>query len=150
MDAGEDRLTGNGRAKDVGELEGEIGSLRDEIDVLVAELDRRRHQAFGAVAAVRNARIPLILAGVAAGALFAWWVYAAIHERRDARRPVVKLRRLRAAVARAIDDPERVAAGDPTMKQKVAARLLTTAGTALITAGAKALLNRRPVSSAAT
>src|SRR5688500_17715245 len=142
MDEREDRV--NGHEPDVADLEEEIETLRDEIDVLVSELDRRRHQAFGAVAAVRNNKLPLIAGGLAAGALLAWWIYSAIDERRDAKRTITKLHKLRLAVARAIADPDRVAAGDPTMPQKVAGKLITTAGTAAIAAFAKMLFDRAP------
>jgi len=145
MDPREDRVNGEAAAtKDVGEIESEIESLRDEIDRLVSELDRRRHEAFGAVAAIRTNPLPLVLGGIALGGLAAWWVYSTVQARRDAGRFWTKARKLRTAIARAIDDPDRVAAGDPTFLQQVATRLLTTAGTAVVTAMLKLVLDRVP------
>jgi len=114
------------------ELEGEISEIRGRLDHSLAELDRRRHEATdiklqirrhpGAVAAAGGV-VLLLLGGVA----YAIW---AAHHREQ---PMNKVKRLRLAVSRMIDEPQKVAKAEPTVPEKILAAASTVAMTALKT-----------------
>jgi hypothetical protein len=119
------------------EIEGEISDIRGRLDQSLAELDRRRHEATDvklqiqrhpAVVAAAGGVVLLLLGGVA----YAIW---AAH-RRD--QPVNKARRLRLAVSRMIDQPQKVAKPEPTVPEKI----LAAAGTAAATILTKKLIER--------
>ncbi|TMB32014.1 MAG: hypothetical protein E6J61_08340 [Deltaproteobacteria bacterium] len=110
------------------ELEGEISEIRGRLDHSLAELDRRRHEATdiklqirrhpGAVAAAGGV-VLLLLGGVA----YAIW---AAHRREQ---PMNKVKRLRLAVSRMIDEPQKVAKAEPTVPEKILAAASTVAAT---------------------
>ena len=110
------------------ELEGEISEIRGRLDHSLAELDRRRHEATdiklqirrhpGAVAAAGGV-VLLLLGGVA----YAIW---AAHHREQ---PMNKVKRLRLAVSRMIDEPQKVAKAEPTVPEKILAAAGTVAAT---------------------
>jgi len=110
------------------ELEGEISEIRGRLDHSLAELDRRRHEATdiklqirrhpGAVAAAGGV-VLLLLGGVA----YAIW---AAHRREQ---PMNKAKRLRLAVSRMIDEPQKVAKAEPTVPEKILAAASTVAAT---------------------
>ena len=113
------------------ELEGEISEIRGRLDHSLAELDRRRHEATdiklqirrhpGAVAAAGGV-VLLLLGGVA----YAIW---AAHRREQ---PMNKAKRLRLAVSRMIDEPQKVAKAEPTVPEKILAAAGTAAATILV------------------
>lgn len=90
-------------------LEADIERLRGELDAIVGELDRRRHEAFdvrlqvrrhpGVVATVGAAAVVLLISGVAA------WRSS----RRRQQSMLVRLHNLGRAVAILSEDPERLA-----------------------------------------
>ena len=110
------------------ELEGQISEIRGRLDHSLAELDRRRHEATdiklqirrhpGAVAAAGGV-VLLLLGGVA----YAIW---AAHRREQ---PMNKVKRLRLAVSRMIDEPQKVAKAEPTVPEKILAAASTVAAT---------------------
>jgi len=119
------------------ELEGEISEIRGRLDESLAELDRRRHEATDvklqirrhpAVVGAAGGVVLLLLGGVA----YAIW---AAHQRE---RPMNKARRLRLAISRMIDEPQKVAKAEPTVPEKILAAV-GTAAAAMIT---KRLLER--------
>ena len=119
------------------ELEGEISEIRGRLDHSLAELDRRRHEATdiklqirrhpGAVAAAGGV-VLLLLGGVA----YAIW---AAHRREQ---PMNKAKRLRLAVSRMIDEPQKVAKAEPTVPEKILGAVGVTVATIL----AKKLMER--------
>jgi len=119
------------------EIEGEITEIRGRLDQSLAELDRRRHEATdvklqirrhpGAVAAAGGV-VLLLLGGVA----YAIWAA----RKRD--EPINKAKRLRMAVSRMIDQPQKVAKPEPTVPEKI----LAAAGTAAATMITKKLIER--------
>jgi hypothetical protein len=126
--------------EDVGRVSGEIESLRGELGGLVAERDRRRHEAFDHRLQAR--RHPVLVAAVAAvAALAAGGLLAlAARTRREHRRPAVRAREARRALSRLLDHPDRVGA-EPSIGNKVA----TAVATLVATTVAKRLLDRKLV-----
>ena len=121
----------------VKELEEEVADLRDELSGLVAELDHRRHDALDVGLQVRRHAVGVGativgLLGAAAGVV---WLGTWRARRRD--RLTAKTSRLRQAVSRMIDQPERVAA-EPTALSKI----LTAAANAVIATALKKILER--------
>jgi hypothetical protein len=119
------------------EIEGEISEIRGRLDQSLAELDRRRHEATDvklqirrhpAVVAAAGGVVLLLLGGVA----YAIWAA----RRRE--QPINKAKRLRLAVSRMIDEPQKVAKGEPTVAEKV----LAAAGTAAATMLTKKIIER--------
>jgi hypothetical protein len=109
----------------------EIAATRDELDGLVAELDRRRHEvldvrrqlgrhAFGVVLTTLA-----LLTTAAATVSFGIW-----RQRRRARLPA-QATRLRHAIARMTEHPERVAA-EPTMVGKIVSAAASAAAATLV------------------
>lgn len=119
------------------QLETEIEALRDELEPLVAEVDRRRHELLDVKLQLRRHAWQIALAGAGVIAVTASLVWLGV--RRAPRRPSLLSRasRLREGVARMIDRPERVAA-DRTL----AGKMLTAAATAALSATAKKAVER--------
>jgi hypothetical protein len=118
-------------------IEGEISEIRGRLDQSLAELDRRRHEVTDvklqirrhpAAVAAASGVVLLLLGGVA----YAIW---AAHRREQ---PMNKAKRLRLAVSRMIDEPQKVAKGEPTVAEKI----LAGAGTAAATILTKKLIER--------
>jgi hypothetical protein len=122
---------------DVGRVAGEIDVLRDELGGLVAELDRRRHQALDLKYQV--SRHPLLVATVAtAAALLVGSVVAlVIRDARRHRRPTERARDVRDAVSRLVSRPREVAS-QPSISNK----LVTAVGVAIATTLVKRFLAR--------
>lgn len=98
-------------------LEREIGDVRENIGRLAGELDRRRHALFD----FRRHAVPLGIAAIAVAALAAGAIAFGISRRRRRATIGARLRRLRSAIGRASDNPERVAQPVPGMGRKIAA-----------------------------
>jgi hypothetical protein len=122
---------------EVGRVRAEIDTIREELGGLVHELDRRRHEAFDLGLQIR--KHPLLVAAVATtAALFIGGAIAVAHRaRRVQRRPTVRARETRRALARLFEHPKRVAA-DPSIAIKIG----TAVGVALATAVTKRLVDR--------
>ena len=122
----------------VGKVSGEIESLRGELGALVAELDRRRHEAFDLGLQAR--RHPVAVAVVAATLALAvgGLVALVVAGQRRRQRPTERLKETRRALARILDQPHRVGR-DPSIPRKVVAAAATAAAAAL----AKRLIQRQ-------
>jgi hypothetical protein len=109
-------------------LEGEITGLRGELGDLITELDRRRRELFDLRLQIH--RHPLAFGLAAAGLLLTagGLVALAVHRRQRRRAPLARARRLRTAVARMVERPDRVAMDEPSLGGK----LLGAAGGALV------------------
>ncbi|MHB1847070.1 MAG: hypothetical protein ACYCWW_19785 [Deltaproteobacteria bacterium] len=126
-----------GPTEEAAQLEGEIERVRGELDTLVTELDRRRHALTNLPLQLeRHWRLGLgalvaVLAAVGGG--IALWAFRG----RVRARPTAKLWRLRRALSRAIERPERVAR-EPTVPVK----LLVAAGSSVAQVAAGSLTRR--------
>jgi hypothetical protein len=131
MGEGADRVKNGSPDRVVSRVSGEIETLRGDLGSLVAELDRRRHEAFDLGLQVK--RHPAVLIAAAAGAaLLAGGLLAlAIRARRRQRRPRVRAREARRAIARLLDHPERVAR-EASAGRKIAAAVGSLVATTLV------------------
>jgi hypothetical protein len=122
---------------DVGRVSGEIDTLRNELGGLVAELDRRRHEAFDLRLQLRKHPLLAAAAATAAALVLGGALALAVHGRRERRRPAVRARETRRALARLFDHPDRVGS-EPSFANKVG----TAVAVAIATAVAKRLVDR--------
>ncbi len=131
MGEGADRVRNGSPYRVVNRVSGEIETLRGDLGSLVAELDRRRHEAFDI--GLQMKRHPVVVAAAAAGvALLAGGLLAlAIHSRRQRRRPAERARETRRALARLLDHPERIAR-QASAGQKIAAAVGSLVATTLV------------------
>jgi hypothetical protein len=131
MGEGADRVSANGKAEVPEVIEGRIGLLRHELGDLVAELDRRRHEATDIRLQIK--RHPLIAgaAAVTVAAAVGGIIGFAIWNARRRERPVERARRARRAVQRLMDDPDHMAR-EPSVTEKILAAAGTAAASILI------------------
>jgi hypothetical protein len=123
-------------SQEVATLEQEIEDIRRGLDDIVGELDRRRHELMDWRLQLRRHRTGvLLIAGVVLVSV-AGLVGLRVRRHRLRERPVSKVRRLRHAVARMIDDPDSVARPTP----KVGRRILAAAGSAAASALGKRMI----------
>jgi hypothetical protein len=139
MGEGADRVRNGSPRPDeaVGRVSGEIDMLRNELGGLVAELDRRRHEALDLGLQAR--RHPVLVATVAtvAALVVGAAIAVIVRGRRERRRPTVRARETRRALSRLFEHPDRVAA-EPSIANKLA----TAVGVAVASALAKRLVDR--------
>ena len=126
----------------VEDISREIDDLRSEMTPLLGELDRRRRELLDWRRQTREHALPVAAATAVLVLVAGWMVWSAIHERRARRRPVEKVRRLRQAISRMIDDPERVAAADPSGFRNMGLAMARTAGTTAASVIAKRAVER--------
>jgi hypothetical protein len=119
-------------------LELNVEMVRQRLDATIRELDRRRHDAFDIRYQIRRHALPVIGGVVALAASVAALTVWALRRRSDRRRLVPKLHRLRSAMGRMVDKPDRVARESPNVVRKIA----TAAGTTVATMLAKQLMRR--------
>jgi hypothetical protein len=125
MGEGADRVNGVADGA-VERVVGEIDSLRGELGGLVAELDRRRHEAFDVRLQLQRHPVTAAIAAAAAALVLGGVLAVAVHLRRERRRPSVRARQAKRALARLLDHPDRVAA-EPSVGNKVVTAVLTLA-----------------------
>jgi hypothetical protein len=138
MGEGADRVkNGSPSPGHVGRVASEIGVLRSELGGLVAELDRRRHEALDV--RLQVSRHPLTVAVIAtvSALVLGGAIAVVVRARRQQRRPTVRARQTRRALARLFEHPDRVAA-EPSIANKVATAVVVAVATAV----AKRLLDR--------
>ncbi|MFL5376273.1 MAG: hypothetical protein ACJ787_00060 [Myxococcales bacterium] len=133
MGEGADRMNGNGSHQ----IEGEIAEIRGRLDQSLAELDRRRHEATDVKLQIRRHPAAVAVAGGIVLLLLGGVGYA-IWAARQRERPVNKAKRLRLALSRMIDEPQKVAKAEPTVPEKI----LAAAGTAAATILTKKIIER--------
>jgi len=119
------------------ELGGEIAVVRYELDELLAEFDRRRHQLFDVRLQLRRHALGATLTTVAFVATAAAGVGLNVWRQRRRQRFTARAGRLRHTISRMTEHPERVA-GEPTISGKIIAAAASTAAAALV----KRLLER--------
>ena len=121
----------NGAGGDVGRVEGEIDALRGDLTGLVAELDRRRHEAFDVRLQLRRHPVAAAVAVAAAALVVGGALAVLLRTRRERRRPSVRARETRRALARLLDHPDRVAA-EPSLGARIATATLGIAASTLV------------------
>ena len=128
---------GSPREADVGRVAGEIDVLRTELGGLVAELDRRRHEAFDL--RLQASKHPVLVAAVATvTALVVGGVLALlVRDARQRRRPVARAREVRDALSRLVAHPREVAS-QPSISNKI----VTAIGVAVATTLVKRMVSR--------
>ena len=119
------------------QLEGEIAMLRDELGGLVAELDRRRHELTDVKLQAKRHALGATLTGVGLLASAAGFVWLGAWRARRRRTTMARIGRLREAVSRMVERPERVAT-EPSVPVKI----LTAAATAAVATAMKKVLER--------
>jgi hypothetical protein len=119
-------------------LELNVELVRRRLDATIRELDRRRQDAFDVKAQIRRHALPVIGGFVAFAAAVTAVAVWAIRRRLHSHRLVPRLQRLRSAVGRMVDKPDRVARENPNVVRKIA----TAAGTTAASMLAKKLMKR--------
>jgi hypothetical protein len=118
-------------------IEAEIIRRRGELTVLVAELNRRRHELTDVRLQLRRHAVGVIVIAFAAGAAAASSVAYGTWRARRRETILARSGRLREALGRMIDRPERVAA-EPTAMERIIGSAASAATAFLI----KAVLER--------
>jgi hypothetical protein len=131
-------LTGSDEREEPEELEREVEDIRENIDDIVTELDRRKDELFDWKLQAQKHKV--LLLAVAASCLvgFSLTVGLGVARRRRRNRFFARAGRLRDALARMIEHPELVAQPQPG----VGKRALTAAVGAAVGALAKALVRQ--------
>ncbi len=112
------------------EIERDIEHLRTRLDRSLAELDKRRHELMDV--RLQMTRHPLVFAGAGAVVvLLLGGVGYAIYRSRKRQELPQKARRLRIAVGRAVDKPEKVARGEAPVWEKIVGAVGVTIATSL-------------------
>jgi hypothetical protein len=119
------------------QLEGEIAVLRDELTGLVAELDRRRHELTDFKLQARRHVLGVTLTGASLLASAAGFVWLSVWRSRRRSQATARMGRLREAVSRMVDRPDRAAA-----EPGIPARILTAAANAAVATAIKKVLER--------
>jgi hypothetical protein len=135
-------LNGASRAT-IDDLGGDVAGVREELDTLLGELDRRRHEALDVPLQLRRHARAASVAALAIAALAAAGVWRAMARRRRRRywpdRWQDQAEALRHALARITAHPERVAVEpSPSLTRK----LIGAAATAAVASLVKKLLER--------
>ncbi len=121
----------------VEELGGEIAVVRDELDTLLGELDRRRHDALDVPLQLRRHAAGASLTALAVVAAAAGSVWLTLWRRRRRDRLGAQAGRLQRAVSRMTEHPERVAT-----EQTMAGKIATAAANAAVAVLIKKVLER--------
>jgi hypothetical protein len=116
-------------------IEQEIRGLRAELDHLIDELDRRRHEMLDLKLQMRRHAVPVSLAAAGLGLAVAARVAYGIWRRRQRRSFTVRAGLVRDAVSRMIENPERVAV------QPASPRFLNSIGSAVAAVIARELVD---------
>jgi hypothetical protein len=118
-------------------LGGEIATVRYELDELLAELDRRRHELFDVRLQLRRHALGATFTTLAFLATAAAGVGLNVWRQHRRQRLTAQAGRLRHAISRMTEYPERIAA-EPTIPGKIIAAAASAAAAALV----KKLLER--------
>jgi hypothetical protein len=133
MDAGAPGVTRD----TVHELGNEVAHVRDDLDVLLGELDRRRHEVLDVPLQLRRHALGVGLTVLAFTLAAGGSVGLTTWRRRRGTRLRARTGRLSQAIARMTEHPERVAT-EPT----IPAKIVTAAASAVVAALVKKLLER--------
>ena len=125
--------TGNGATprETALELGEEIAAVRQDLDMLLAEADRRRHEVMDVRLQLRRHTATAALAGMAILGGAAAVVRIGIRRHRQRQRLSARAGRLREAVSRMVDQPHRVAA-EPTFLGRIVTAVVVSAAASLV------------------
>ena len=112
------------------EIERDIEHLRTRLDRSLAELDRRRHELTDVKLQMRKHPAVFIGAGGVVVLMLGGVGYAIYRSRKRQELPE-KAKRLRIAIGRAVDAPEKVARREPPVWEKILAAVGTTIAVSL-------------------
>jgi len=112
-------------------LELNVELVRQRLDATIRELDRRRHDVFDIRRQIKRHALPVIGGIVALAATVAAMTVWALRRRIARHRLMPKMQRLRRALGRMVEKPDRVARETPNVVRKIAAAAGTTAATML-------------------
>jgi hypothetical protein len=118
-------------------VSGEIDTLRGELGNLVAELDRRRHEALDIGLQLRRHPVAVAVVATSAALLVGGAIALIVRTRHERRRPTARVREARRALGRLLEDPYHVAR-EPSMGTRILGAAATAAGAAL----ARRVVNR--------
>ena len=121
----------------VHELGNEVAHVRDELDVLLGELDRRRHEALDVPLQLRRHAVGAGLTALAFTLAAAGSVWLTMWHRRRRARLGARVGRLSQAIARMTEHPDRVAT-----ERALPAKIVTAAANAAVAMLVKKLLER--------
>jgi hypothetical protein len=107
-------------------LQQDVEEIRDDLTGLVNELDRRRHDFFDVKQQMSRHALPLVLSALGLVGLVAGGLALAARRRRRRATIASRVVRLRQALARMIDKPQRVASS-PSALEKIGVAGATTA-----------------------
>ena len=124
-------------ARDPGPIEADIGRRRRELTALVAQLSRRGHELTDVGLQVRRHALGVAFTLLAVGGVAAGSIALGVWRARRRNSLIARGGRLREALGRMIDRPERVAV-EPTVAQ----RIIGAAGSAAVAFLIKAALER--------
>jgi hypothetical protein len=113
------------------ELGGEIAALRQDLDMLLAEADRRRHEVMDLRLQLRRHAPAAALTSMAILGGAAAMVRLGVRRHRQRQRLRARAGRLRQAVSRMVDQPHRVAA-EPTFFRRIVTATVTSATASLV------------------
>jgi hypothetical protein len=124
----------------VRQLSGEIATLREDLAQLVAELDRRRHEALDVKLQVKRHALDVVLTGASLVAA-ALGLRLATRRARPHRGLFAKAHQVRDGLSRIVEKPERVAA-KPTALTKILTAAANAAAAIVIKKGLERGLER--------
>lgn len=99
-------------------LQREIEVIRQGLDGMVGELDRRRHRLFDVRSQLHRNTVPLIAAAVALLGIVAGGIALGVAQRRRRARLGARVARFQEALRRMVDKPARVA-NTPSVGQRI-------------------------------
>jgi hypothetical protein len=114
------------------EVSERIEKSRARLDRLVSELDQRRHVVINFKRRVSEHPLWALAAGVLTVGLVGGVVVLAVHQQRQRQALVSRASRLRRAVARMIDKPDRVAPAGASLTGKALTAAASAASTILV------------------
>ena len=120
------------------ELQREIETIRENIGGLVSEIDHRRHDLFNVGSKLRKHGMSLAIGGVALISVAAGGLLLARHRARVRQSLPARAARIKAALVRVVDHPERQA----PPPQSIGLKILAAAGTAAASILVRRLLQR--------
>jgi len=122
---------------DPADVQQEVVAARQDLDLLVGELDRRRHAMFDVRGQLRKRPVPFILGGLALLTAVGGTVALIVARRRRHNAWPQRVQRLRRAISQAVRHPDR-AHDEPSPARKIG----TAGGTAAASVLAKVLAQR--------
>jgi len=129
------------------ELGEEIAAVRQDLDMLLAEADRRRHEVMDVRLQLRRHTATAALTGMVTLGGVAAIVRLGVRWRRQRKRLSARAGRLRQAVSRMVDQPHRVAV-EPTFLGRIVTAIVISAAASLVNSLVKTaveqLLENRP------